>query len=66
MWNLKYDTNKLIYKTETDPQREQTCCCQGEEGWGRGGLGVWNEQMQTIIQRVDNKILLHSTGKDIP
>ena len=20
MWNLKYDTSKLIYKTETDPQ----------------------------------------------
>ena len=20
MWNLKYDTNELIYKTETDPQ----------------------------------------------
>ena len=20
MWNLKYDTNKLIYKTETDSQ----------------------------------------------
>ena len=20
IWNLKYDTNELIYKTETDPQ----------------------------------------------
>ena len=23
MWNLKYDTNELIYKTETDSQIEQ-------------------------------------------
>ena len=66
MWNLRYDTNKLIYKIETDSQREQTCGCQGEEGWGRGGLGVWGEQMETIILRVDNQILLHSTGNGIP
>ena len=24
MWNLKYDTNELIYKTETDSHRRQT------------------------------------------
>ena len=24
MWNLKYDTNKLIYKTETDSQNQKT------------------------------------------
>ena len=24
MWNLKYDTNELIYKTETDSQTEKT------------------------------------------
>ena len=23
-WNLKYDTNELIYKTETDSHKEQT------------------------------------------
>ena len=27
MWNLKYDTNELIYKTETDSQTQRT----GEE-----------------------------------
>ena len=36
--NLKYDTNELIYETETDSQTyKQTCGCQGrvwvEEGW---------------------------------
>ena len=24
MWNLKYDTNELIYETETDSQTERT------------------------------------------
>ena len=23
-WNLKYDTNEIIYQTETDSQRKQT------------------------------------------
>ena len=39
MWNLKYDTNELIYETETR-HIAQTWGCQGGE-WGRGGLGVW-------------------------
>ena len=48
MWNLKYDTNELIYETETDSQkqthghREQTCGCQGGGGWERDGVGVWD------------------------
>ena len=50
MWNLKYDTNELIYETETDSQaREQTCGCQGAGGGGTDGVGVWDYQMQTII-----------------
>ena len=36
MWNLTYDTNELIFKTETDSQT-QTCHCQGgwtvKDGW---------------------------------
>ena len=35
MWNLKYDTNELIYEIETDSHREQTCTCQG---WGQKGM----------------------------
>ena len=42
MWNLKYDANELIYETETDLQREQTCGSQGGGEWGREGLGVWD------------------------
>ena len=37
MWNLKYDTNNPIYKTETDHGHgEQTCgCLQGGSGMVR-------------------------------
>ena len=40
MWNLKYDTNELIY--ETDTHTEHTCACQGEwDGGGQtGSLGL--------------------------
>jgi len=50
MWNLKYDTNDPIYKTETDHGHgEQICGCQeGGVGW-TGSLGlvdakdhIWN------------------------
>ena len=38
MWNLKYGTNDLIFKTEADHGHgELTCVCQGEEG-RRGGM----------------------------
>ena len=36
-------------------KQRQTCGCQWEEGWGMGRLGVWNQQMQTIIYRMDKQ-----------
>ena len=37
MWNLKYNTNEIIYETEIDSQTQRTACgCQG--GWERGGI----------------------------
>ena len=40
MQNLKYDTNELIYKTETDSKTQrQTCGCQGGEMEGEGWIG---------------------------
>ena len=41
MWNLKYDANELIYKTETASHREQTCGCQGGGEEGGGGRTDW-------------------------
>ena len=56
LWNLKYNTNKYICEIETDSKTwEQTCGFQGGWGWGREVLGVWDQQMQTIIYRTDKQ-----------
>ena len=56
-WNLKQDTNKLIYKTEVD---SQTCGCQcGGMERRTGSLGLLH------LERINNKILLYSTGNYI-
>ena len=56
MWNLKYDTNEAIYKTETDSQTQRTdlwlpkrVTWEGMD-WEFGG-----QQMQTIIYRMDKQ-----------
>ena len=42
MWNLKYGTNELIYKTEIDSQKGEVLLTRGIVGGeGRGGLRVW-------------------------
>ena len=42
MWNLKYDTNELIYGIERLMDgREQTCIPRGRDG-ERDRLGVWD------------------------
>ena len=47
MWKLKYDTNELIYETETDSQIEnKLMVIKGERGSGRDKLAVWDWQMQ--------------------
>ena len=28
---------------------------KGEEGWERDGLGVWDQQIQTILYRMDKQ-----------
>ena len=68
MQNLKNSTNELIYKTETDSQtlENRLVVAKAEGEWGRDRLGVWDQQMQTIIYRMDKqKVLLYSTGNYI-
>ena len=56
MWDLKYDTNELIYETETDAQTQRTdLWLPGGRGVGREGLGVWYQQVQTITYRMDEQ-----------
>ena len=40
---------------ETHRHRGQTCSCQGGGRVGEEGLGVWDEEMQTIIYRRDKQ-----------
>ena len=44
MWNLKYDTNELTYKTETDSQTESRLVVTKAgvvgQGGGRGSVGL--------------------------
>ena len=57
IWTLKYNINELVYGTEMDLQRhktEQTPGCQGG-GWERNAVGVWGQQTQTIIYRMDKQ-----------
>ena len=45
MWNLKYDTNELIYETKKDLQTQRTDLWLPKQwgvGEGREGLGVWS------------------------
>ena len=35
--------------------KEQTYGCQEEEGWEREGLGVWDQQRQTIIYSMEKQ-----------
>ena len=37
MWNLKHNTNELIYKTETDSQTQKTKLWSPK---GKGGGGI--------------------------
>ena len=67
MCDQKYDINKPIYKTEIDSQTQRTDCgCHQGECWVREELGVWDQQMQTIILGwINNKVLLNGTGNYI-
>ena len=65
MWNLKYDTNELVYQTETDSQIQKTNLWLPKGKGGRDKLGVWDYQIQTNIYKINNKDLLNRTGNSI-
>ena len=68
MWNLKYDTNELIYETETDLQIERTDLWL-PRGRGGGGGKDWEFGISRCkllyIEWIKNKVLLYSTGNHI-
>ena len=66
MWNLKYDTNELIYKIETESQTENRHVIA--KAGGRGGMdlefGISRCKL-LYIEWINNKVLLCSTGNYI-
>ena len=62
MWNLKYNTNEPVYKTETDTQAWRTCGCQV----GGGGCEMnWEFRVSRCkllhSEWISNEVL-YSTG----
>ena len=52
MWNLKHDTNELIFEAETHRNREQICGCQGTEGGGGMDWEFGISRCKLIIYRM--------------
>ena len=55
MLNLKYDTNELIYETDSQIQRTDLWLPEGRGGVGGDGLGVSDQKMKTIMYRIDKQ-----------
>ena len=57
MWKLKYDTNELIHKTGSRliDTESRLVVAKGKKGVGEGRVGVWGEQTQTIIYRMNKQ-----------
>ena len=52
---LKNDTIELLYKTEIEPQTENTNLCLLKEKGKRDKLGVWNYHIHATIYKMDNQ-----------
>ena len=65
MWNLKYGTDELTYKTETDSERTLAVDKGDNGGWGKG----WTESLGLVdtnyIEWINNEVLLYSTSNYI-
>ena len=47
--------NLSMKQKQNQGRREQTGGCQGGGGWERVGVGVWDQQMQAGIYRMDKQ-----------
>ena len=47
--------NLSVKQKQNQGHREQTGGCQGGRGLERVGVGVWDQQMQTGIHRMDKQ-----------
>ena len=68
MWKLKCDTNKLIYKTETDSRTQRTDLWLpglGGRGSGMDGQFMVGRWKLLHLEWISNEVLLYSTGNYI-
>ena len=67
MWNnLNYDTNELIYETETDSQRTDLRLPRVRWGGGRMGWEFGVSRCKVLYTEwINNKVQLCSTGNSI-
>ena len=68
MWNLNYDTNELIYETETDLQTQRTDLWlpRGRRGWEGKDWEFGISRCKLLhVGWIKNKVLLYSTGNYI-
>ena len=63
MYNLKYNRNEHIYKTETGTENRRGC--QGREG-ERGKNWEFGISRYTPLEWINSKVLPYSTGNYIP
>ena len=61
LWNLKYNTDELVYKTGTDSQTQRIDLWLQE----RAGLGAEASRRKALHIAWTNKVLLQSTGSYI-
>ena len=67
MWNLKNYTNQSIYKTEPNLDTEnKLTVTRRERDEGRDKFGMWDEQIQTTIHKIDMKDLLYNYREFYP
>lgn len=58
-WKLNYDTNQVLYETETESQAQRPDLWLSQEREADGDLGL----ADAIIHRMDKQqVLLYSTG----
>ena len=66
MWNLKYDTNELMYKTETNSQTEnRLVAAKGERDGGGMNWEFGISRCKLLYREWINNKALYSTGNYI-
>ena len=64
MWNLKYNINESIYKTNrpTNAENKLMTISKGESGGGTSQEFGVSRYKLLYIKQIDNKVLLHMQG----